>query len=110
MLIASGVKALAWLKKEEEDDEQNRILAGCRFATLALLAGDFGGLVGWGSARKGLNRASKSATVFLSQVIVVLLIHPLEPPSCFVPSLHMKYILPYFMILTRFFIFPLQKQ
>ena len=46
MQIASGVKALAWLKKEEEEDEQNRVLAGCHFATLALLAGDFGNLVG----------------------------------------------------------------
>ena len=58
MLIASGVRALAWLKKErrkkeeEEEEEQNRVLAGYRFAILALLAGDFGHLVGQGSARK----------------------------------------------------------
>ena len=46
MLITSGDRALAWLNKEEERiKEQNRILAGCRFATLALLTGDFGGLI-----------------------------------------------------------------
>ena len=75
MLIASGVKALAWLKKEEEEeeeeDEQNRVLAGCRFTTLALLAGDFDNLVGWGSAREEQNRSSKSATAAPSRVIVV---------------------------------------
>ena len=42
---------LAWLNKEEE--EQNRVLAGCRFAILTLLAGDFDSLVSKGSTRKG---------------------------------------------------------
>ena len=44
MLIASEVRALAWLKKKKEE-EQNCVWAGCHFATLALLTGDFGNLV-----------------------------------------------------------------
>ena len=41
MLITLGVRALAWLKKEE----QAHVLACCRFATLALLAGSVSNLI-----------------------------------------------------------------
>ena len=39
-------------KKRKEEDEQNRVLPGCRFATLAMLSGDMDILAGQGSARK----------------------------------------------------------
>ena len=45
MLITLGVRALAWLKKERNKEEQHRVLAGYRFATLVLLMGNCGGLV-----------------------------------------------------------------
>ena len=39
--------------EEEEEAEQNCILAGCCFATLALLTSTFGCLVSKGSSQKG---------------------------------------------------------
>ena len=46
LIIASGVRALDCLNKvEEKEEEQNRLLAGCRFATLTLIAGDVGHLI-----------------------------------------------------------------
>ena len=41
ILITSGVRALAWLKKEE----QSHIFAGCRFANLPILSGNVDSLV-----------------------------------------------------------------
>ena len=73
MLIASGVRVLAWLKKEErkKGKEQNCVLAGCRFVILALLMGDFSSLVSKGSTQKGQESDSKYITLGSSRVIVV---------------------------------------
>ena len=56
MLIASGVRALAWLNKEEQTHF-------CHFATLALLAGDSGSFVSKGSTQKGQESTSKCVTL-----------------------------------------------
>ena len=65
ILIASGVRVLAWLKEEEEEA---CFLAGCHFVTLALLTGNFGGLASKGSTQKWKKSASKCITL---AVIVV---------------------------------------
>ena len=52
-------------KKRKKKEEQNRVLAGCRFATLALLTGDFGGLV------RHSKRVEKCFKVRNTRVIVV---------------------------------------
>ena len=52
MLITSGVRALAWLNKEEEEESLKERRIKSRFGwtvvaalAIALLTGDFGGLV-----------------------------------------------------------------
>ena len=87
----SHVSALAWLKKEEE---QTCILAVRRFATLALLVGDFGNLISNGSTGKAQENASKCIILNLSRLSYCRIIHPLEPPSWIVPSLN-RYLLPF---------------
>ena len=65
-------------------EEQNPVLAGCRFATLSLLVGDVAAL------EKDRKSALKCVTLAPSWVIVVqLLIHPLKGRHLvFAPSLH----------------------
>ena len=48
-VITTAVKVLAWLKKKERKDDENCVLPGCRFATLAMLSGDVDVLIGRGS-------------------------------------------------------------
>ena len=74
ILIASGIRALAWLKKEEE---QTLVLACYRFATLVLLVGDAfeccprpSRWLGQPSKSTEIN-ALKCVTHALSKVIVV---------------------------------------
>ena len=76
ILITSGVRALAWLKKEEEQ-EQSLVLAFYCFATLVLLVVDAfecwprpSHLLGQPSKRTEIS-SSKCVKLTLSKVIVV---------------------------------------